>query len=150
MKSQHAVPADLVDRMTSTYLKARNMPDLDLLDEIYAEDVVVHDCSAPEDIVGLEALKGFYLASHAGFPDFKMSIDEAFPAEDRIVFVWTIKATHTGELRGMPPTGRSVSFSGVALDRVEEGVIVEESVYFNLLDLLQQLGLQVVPGRDQE
>ena len=70
-------------------------------------------------------------------------------AQDRIVYVWRIDATHTGDLRGMPPTGQTVSFSGVAIDRLEGGQIVEEWVYFNLLDLLQQLGMQVVPGEPE-
>lgn len=37
-------------------------------------------------------------------------------------------------------------WSGVAIDRIEAGLIVEEWVYFNLLDLMEQLGMQFVPG----
>jgi steroid delta-isomerase-like uncharacterized protein len=143
------ITPELVDEIGSTYLQARNTPDLSLLDNIYAQDVVVHDASAPEDIVGLEALKAYYEGSHTGFPDFRMELGEAFWAEDRIVFPWTVHGTHTGDLRGMPPTNQSVVFSGIAIDRIEAGRIVEEWVYFNLLDLLQQLGMQVVPAEGQ-
>ncbi len=59
--------------------------------------------------------------------------------------MWTITATHTGLLHGIPPTGKSVRFSGMAIDRVVKGKIVEEWVYFNMLDLLQQLGFSLTP-----
>jgi steroid delta-isomerase-like uncharacterized protein len=127
--------------IASQYLEARNTANLDLLDDIYAPEVVVHDCSAPEDIRGLEALKSFYQASHAGFPDFQARFDEVLVAKNQIIFRWTIEATHTGILRGMAPTGRHISFAGVAIDRIEGGKIVEEWVYFNVLDLMQQLGI---------
>jgi steroid delta-isomerase-like uncharacterized protein len=140
------VTAEQAQSIASQYMEARNTPDLDLLDRIYSADVIVHDSSAPEDIVGVAALKAYYADSHVGFPDFTIRIDETVTAQDRVVYWWTIDATHTGDLRGMPPTGRSVSFSGVAIDRIENGLIVEEWVYFNVLDLMLQLGMQVVPG----
>jgi len=134
------VTEEQAQAILSQYREARNTADLDLLDEIYASDVVVHDYSAPEDIRGLDALKSFYAESHAGFPDFRIRFDDVLVAEDQIVSRWTIEATHTGTLRGMPPTGRHVTFSGVAIDRIEGGKVVEEWVYFNVLDLLEQLG----------
>jgi steroid delta-isomerase-like uncharacterized protein len=142
------VTAEQAQALASQYVEARNTPDLDLLDEIRSgpADVVVHDASAPEDIVGLAALKAFYAQTHDGFLDFTIRFDETGTAQDRIVYYWTIDATHTADLRGIPPTGRFVSFSGVAIDRLENGLIVEERVYFNPLDLLTQLGMQVVPG----
>jgi steroid delta-isomerase-like uncharacterized protein len=129
----------------SVYLEARNTPNLELLDSIYVQDVIVHGSSGP-DILGLDALKVDYQVSHTGFPDFRMQIDEAFWSEDRLVLFWTVQGTHTGHLLGVPPTSRSVTLSGVAIDRIEAGLIVEEWVYFNLLDLMEQLGMQVVPG----
>ena len=66
-------------------------------------------------------------------------------SRNHIVFRGTIEGTHTGDLRGMPPTGRHVTFACVAIDRVEGGKIVEEWVYFNVLDLLTQLGVSPPP-----
>ncbi|MCJ7627628.1 MAG: ester cyclase [Longimicrobiales bacterium] len=149
MTDAEVISTERADEIGAIYAEARNTPNLDLLDEIYSEDVVVHDYTAPEEILGLETLKAYYRESHAGFPDFKMGIEEVFPAGDRIVFRWRIDATHTGDLRGMPATGKAVTVSGVAIDRIEGGQIVEEWIYFNLLDLLQQLGMQVVPGEPQ-
>ena len=136
---------ELVQSISSKYLEARNTGNLDLLDDIYAEGVVVHDCSAPEDIHGLASLKAFYKASHAGFPDLQVNFDDVLPSKDHLVFRGRIEGTNTGTLRGMPPSGRHVCFSCVAIDRIESGMIVEEWVYFNVLDLLRQLGVVPTP-----
>ena len=139
------IPMETAEEIGAIYEEARSTPDLDLLDQIYSADAVIHDASMPEDIVGLEALKAYYQESHIGFPDLSMQIHDVFPAGDNVVFFWTFGGTHTGDLRGMPPTGRSVSFSGVAIDRIVDNQIVEEWVYFNVLELMQQLGMQLVP-----
>jgi steroid delta-isomerase-like uncharacterized protein len=136
------------------YVKARNEVNLALLDEIYAPNVLVHDCSSPEDIVGLEALKEYYSYTHKALPDLYATIDETIVKGDKIIWVWTFTATNTGPfhtpLGDIPATGKKVQFSGVAIDRVDEGKIVEEWVYFNVLQMLQQLGFTLTPPKPPE
>ena len=136
----HQITNEFAQEVASQYLEARNTCNLDLIDNIYAPEVVVHDCSVPEDIRGLDALKSFYESSHAGFPDFNISFEDVLVSEHHIIFRGTVEGTHTGTLRGIPPTGKHISFSCVAIDRFEGDKIVEEWVYFNVLDLLGQLG----------
>lgn len=132
-------------RILSTYQEARNTANLDLLDQVIDPAVVVHDCSSPSDIHGLDSLKASYQGSHAGFLDFKITFDTMFVSGDNIIDRWTITATHTGVLRGIPPTGKRVRFSGMGIDRVANGKIVEQWAYFNVLDLLLQLGFSLSP-----
>jgi steroid delta-isomerase-like uncharacterized protein len=132
------------------YLEARNTPNLDLLDDIYVADVLVHDCSAPEDIRGLKALKEYYAGSHEGIPDFRISFDEVLAADETIVTRWTIEGTQSGTLRGLPPSNEKLRFSGTALSRVKDGKIIEEWVYFNVLDLMTQLGFSLQPPQAPE
>ena len=137
-----------------TYLKARSEVNLDLLDEIYASDVVIHDCSQPEDMVGLNALKSQYSYSHRALPNFQMTLDEMIVKGDRIVWIWTVTGTNTGPFHtpfgDLPPTGKKVKFTGVAIDRMVGGKIVEEWIYFNVLELLQQLGFTLAPPQPPE
>lgn len=53
---------------------------------------------------------------------------------------------HTGEFLGIPPTGRRVSMSGIAIHRVQDGRIVEHWAQIDALGLLQQLGAVPAPG----
>ena len=136
------------------YVEARNTVNLDLLDEILKEDIVVHDSGYPEDLVGLDALKEYYSHTHKAFPDLHATIDEIIVKGDKIICVWTFSGTNTGSLHtalgDMPATGNKVQFSGVVIDRVEEGKMVEEWVYFNVLHLLQQLGFTLTPPQPPE
>ena len=131
------------------YLKARNEANLALLDKIYSPDVVVHDPSQPESIVGLEALKSQYRGTHMAIPDVKFSMDDLFIKGDKLVWVFTMSGTITGEIQtpfgALPPTGKTFRLSGVAIDRISEGKIAEEWVYFNVLDLIQPMGFTLTP-----
>lgn len=135
--------SQLAKALCDRYLEARNTPNLALLDEVYATDVVAHEIA--KDIAGLDALKTYYTRSHTAFPDLKLSLDRMVLADNDIIWFWTFAGTNTGPLDEMPPTGKSVRFSGVAVDRVVNGKFAEERIYFNLLDLMTQLGFTLMP-----
>lgn len=133
------------------YIRARNEANLSLLDEIYSPDVVVHDPSQPREMIGLAALKGQYGNTHAAVPDVKFSLDDMYLKGDRIAWIFTMSGTIAGPFRTpvgeLPPTGKSFRLSGVAIDRIVEGKIAEEWVFFNVLDLLQPLGFTLAPPK---
>src|SRR4030042_7079930 len=132
-----------------SYIKARNEVNLALLDKIYSPGVVVHDPSRPEGIVGLEALKSQYRDTHTAIPDVKFSLDDLYLKGDKMAWVFTRSGTGTGSIHtpfgDLPPTGKTFRFSGVAVDRIVEGKIAEEWVYFNVLDILQPMGFSLTP-----
>ncbi len=140
--------------MFDTYAEARNQFKLDMLDQIYHTDVVVHDCGAPEDIKGLDALKRYYSNTHSAFSNVNFSVDQIFIDGDRTICIWTFRAVSTDTfhtpLGNAPPTGKEVTFSGIAIDRLVDGKFAEEWVYFNVLDPLLQVGFSVVPPQAQE
>jgi steroid delta-isomerase-like uncharacterized protein len=144
-----AVTEAMAQAVARKYVDARNSADLAMLDEIYDPGVIVHDSSSPEDLAGLDALKAYYSNTHEAIPDLRATIDETMADGDKIIFIWTFSGTQTGLFRtpmgDIPPTGKKVKFSGVAIDRLVEGKIVEEWVYFNVLDFLMQLGFSIVP-----
>jgi len=153
-KGEEGITEQEAKAIGDVYAKARNEVNLALLDEIYTPDVVVHDCSSPEDIIGLEALKEYYSYTHEAFPDLHATIDEIIVKGDKIIWVWTFSGANTGSfhtpLGDIHATGKKVQFSGVAIDRVDEGKIVEEWVYFNVLQVLQQLGFTITPPQPSE
>jgi len=147
------VPAAITEEeakiMAKKYVESRNTVNLALLNEIYDPGVLVHDCSAPEDITGLDSLKEYYSNTHRALPDLNATIDEMIVKGDKIVWRWTFTGTHSGlfhtPMGDIPATGRKVKFAGVAIDRIDRGKAVEEWVYFNVLDFLFQLGFSIAP-----
>ena len=49
-------------------------------------------------------------------------------------------ATHKGELKGIPPTGKRVTITGIIISRFENGREVEAWEESNTLGLMQQIG----------
>ena len=51
---------------------------------------------------------------------------EASASQESLVFRrWSMTGTHEGPFLGMPPTGRKVRLSGVDIERLQKGRIVE-------------------------
>lgn len=77
------------------------------------------------------------------FPDFHLVIEEQIAEGDKVVTRVTFQGTHRGEYRGIPATGRRVSYGGVAVDRIQNGKVVEGWHQADDLGLLRQLGAKV-------
>jgi steroid delta-isomerase-like uncharacterized protein len=59
---------------------------------------------------------------------------------DKVVLRDTIRGTHQGPFAGVPPTGRTVTVSRIAVFRVVDGQIKEHWGLLDMLGVLQQLG----------
>jgi steroid delta-isomerase-like uncharacterized protein len=110
----------------------------DALAEVYAGDVVMHE--PDEDIVGIEGLKQFVSMIRAGFPDLRVTLEDAIAEGEKVVSRWTAQGTHQGELMGIAPTGNRVTITGITIHRIEDGKIVEEWENWDALGMMQQLG----------
>jgi steroid delta-isomerase-like uncharacterized protein len=109
-------------------------------DELMAPDVVIHQPA----VGGLAGLKAFNTTLRAAFPDWYSTPEELIAEGDRLVERWTGRGTQRGEFQGIPPTGKPVTVPGVVFYRIRDGKIVEFRGSFDMLSLLQQLG--VVPA----
>jgi predicted ester cyclase len=54
---------------------------------------------------------------------------------------FSARGTQRGLFLGVAPTGRVVSYTGMDLNRIAKGKIVESWVNYDALALLQQIGL---------
>jgi len=55
--------------------------------------------------------------------------------------------TFKGELAGIPPTGKSATVTGMAIDPIVNGKMVESWGIFDQFGMLQQLGVIPAPGQ---
>lgn len=74
------------------------------------------------------------------FPDLRAKIEDQMGEGDKVATRVTFQGTHKGEFRGIPPSGKSVSYTGIAIDRIRGGKVVEMWHEANIISLLQQLG----------
>jgi steroid delta-isomerase-like uncharacterized protein len=117
---------------------------LDLVDELFAPNYVNHliPPGAPQ---GPEGERNFIGMFHAGFPDYRMALEEMVAEDDRVATAWTFHGTHTGAFVGIPPTGRAVTMTGMNIFRLAGGQIVDNRSNYDQMGLLQQLGVVPAP-----
>ncbi len=122
---------------------------LDGLDEIVDPNFVNHDPASPEEVRGPEGLKQFVQLYRSAFPDLEVTIEDQVAEGDEVASRWSARGTHQGELFGIPPTGRETRVTGITIDRIQGGKIVESYNNWDTLGLLQQLGAVPAPAQAQ-
>jgi steroid delta-isomerase-like uncharacterized protein len=90
---------------------------------------------------GADEVSRYYQETRAAFPDQRNELIAMYHSDDAVIIEFWLRGTHKGELRGMPPTGKSFECKVVAFFLFEEDRLVCERVYFDAATILTQLGL---------
>jgi predicted ester cyclase len=111
----------LLLRVFDEIVNGRN---LDLLDELYRDDMIDHDPlpGAPAGIPGVRYTLG---SLQAAFSDFHVTIHDVSAHGDKVVLHNTWTGTQDGKLLGLPPTRKRVSYDGIVIFRVQDGLVAE-------------------------
>ena len=67
-------------------------------------------------------------------------MEDLVVAGDRVVGRFVYRATHTGELMGIPASGNTVEMRSIDIWRTEDGMFAEHWDEINALQLFQQMG----------
>ncbi len=128
--------------IASRYLEElMNKGNLAVVDELYATNFVAH--GLPGMTPDREGYKQFVANAHIALPDFHSTVEDIIAEGDKVVQRFTARGTHKGEFMGIPPTGKQVIITGIAIDRIVGGKIVENWANMDMLGMMVQLG--VVP-----
>ena len=73
------------------------------------------------------------------FPDQKITLEDAFGADDKVVIRWSAVMTHTGDQLGIPATNKRVKVTGISIAQFENGKIVRGWDNWDQLAMQQQL-----------
>ncbi len=119
---------------------AWNNKDLAAFDELYAPTYVHSDPAQPE-IRDLDGMKMFAQTMWETYPDFHATLDSLVGDDDLVVKRYTLTGTHQGSMAGEPATGNSIKLTGMTMFRVKDGKIVESWWNYDMMSILQQLGL---------
>lgn len=120
--------------------------DLDEAVSAFAPNAVIHNSGAP-DPLNVEGFKQFGAVFATAFPDGKLIIEDLIAEGDKVVSRVTYRGTHTGDMMGIPPTGKPVAVPAMLIDEFADGKIVESWRLFDQMAMMQQLGLVPAPGQ---
>lgn len=128
------------------YEEVWNEGNLDAIDEIMSPNFT-NQTAQPGISPDRDGVKQFLAAYHSAFSDAHMRVEDQVAEGDRVVTRWTGTGTHTGDLMGIPATGKEINVTGMGLHRVEGGQIVEGWTEADQMGMMQQLGVVPAPGQ---
>ncbi|MGO9571675.1 MAG: ester cyclase [Desulfomonilaceae bacterium] len=105
-----------------------------------------HDPNAPDPGGGAEGYIRRNSVFLTAFPDRQLTFDDQVAEGDRVATRITMRATQTGDLPGIPATGRPVTIESMHICRISDGQIAEEWELFDALGMMRQLAASTSPG----
>lgn len=135
-----------LDRIARQAFAALDRHDLSRPELIWATDAVDHLLPIG-DAVGRDAIVAFFTEMVAALPDLTVEVEHTI-AQDRLVVVqWRAAGTFTGaEFQGIRANGRKVNFRGCDVMEIREGLVVENTAYWDNAGFARQVGLLPAPG----
>jgi steroid delta-isomerase-like uncharacterized protein len=121
-----------------------NQGKLEVINELVAEGATFHDPNVPgAKFAGPQGFKQFVEIYRGAFPDVLFTIHDQIAEGDKVATRWTATGTNKGALMGIAATNKRSTVAGTDIGRYADGKLVEEWLSYDMLGMLQQLG--VVP-----
>jgi steroid delta-isomerase-like uncharacterized protein len=111
-----------------------------VIDELVSSDYVGYDAALPEPIRGPQGAKDNYKQYSEAFEGAQITVKDQIAEGDAVATRWEGRGRHTGELMGIPPTGKEIIVEGLNFTRLQDGQIIEEWSNWDTLGMLQQIG----------
>ena len=105
-------------------------------------DFMSSDCRVPNtNIQGLAWFREHLLMFHTCYPDMVVTVDGQIAEEDIVVTWYTMRGTHTGDWGDVRATHKPIRLSGVNIQKIRNGKIIEHFGSTNSLEALIELGV---------
>jgi steroid delta-isomerase-like uncharacterized protein len=121
-----------------------NQGNFEVVDEVVASDYIGHSSEPAFETYGPAGYKQYYASLREAFPDLTVTVEDQIAEGDKVVTRWTARGTHQGIFQGIAPTGKQGTITGITIDRVANGKVVECWTNADDLGLMRLLG--VVPN----
>ena len=98
-----------------------------LLDDLplYISENCVMRVGENEYSIGAEGMRQHLVAVKKTYPDYKMKVIRQYVDGDYVISEFVIRGTHKGDFLGIAPTNKVLEITGVDIDKVIDGKIVE-------------------------
>ena len=126
--------------MHDHHLSSQSRGDTGALQQDYAEHAVVEDSMFAQPIVGRAAILARKNMGFAAVSNPQIAVTNRIAIGNQVTVEWVATGNHTGDLPGLPATGRAYTLSGVTVVIRENGKIVREAIYYDVANLYRQLG----------
>jgi steroid delta-isomerase-like uncharacterized protein len=129
-------------QLVEKHVRLENLHDLDGILDTFGPDARYDDEPWDDHRIGRDQVHLYYKQMLAAAADFRIEVRNWHATGEAVILEVTISGTHTGDWRGLPVTGKKVSFPlcGIfTFDR--EDRLLGEKIYYDRASVLRQLGV---------
>jgi predicted ester cyclase len=128
------------------YEQMWNAGNLALIAERVSLERIDHDPGGPAagEVAGQQELIDSVQGYRTAIPDLHLEFGPQVADDELVATRWTARGTNSGPGDETPPTGKAVEVTGMFIERLAGGKIVESWVEYDRLGMLRQLGLIAV------
>lgn len=129
-------------KVAEAFLAGTHSPDIedvDIIDSTVSPEIVCHGFPGG-DPVDRESYKQFFRNFRKSFTDMEFDVVAIVSDERYVAARWRMSVNQTGDFAGIKADGRRISFDGMVLYRMEEGLIAETWLHIDELSMLRQIG----------
>lgn len=108
---------------------------------LHTDDYVYEDVARGVVVRGKAQFAAFLREFFSAFPDYKGQLTSSFVSGDRACVEYVMTGTHTGDLPGLPATGKRISLRMAEIWELRDGKIAKASSYYDAATMLRQLGM---------
>ena len=136
---------DTNKEMVRRYFKeALDGGNVDLVDELFTNDCVIHRPEAPEPLLGLDGIRKIIAGAKTRYSRFETTIHDLFDAGDRVVCRLSHRVVFQEDWESRigrhAVIGKQIEWPAIAIFRFDGGKIAEEWVCRDELGMLLQIG----------
>ena len=128
------------------YLDAWNAHDPAAVARHMADDAIYEDVALGRVLHGPSEIAKFVEEATRASSNFRFEVVSLITTDSYYANEWVMLGTNDRALPGVPATGRSFRVRGASVGKLDpSGLIVENRDYYNLAELLTQLGIPPTP-----
>jgi steroid delta-isomerase-like uncharacterized protein len=115
---------------------------VDAVKEMFAADGVAHGLlEDPESPMrGPDDFKPYHEVFRGAFPDVEVVVEDMIAEGDKVAARCLVRGKHSGDHLGIAATQAPVSFTGMCIVRISDGMIVEAWNNFDFMRMNKQIG----------
>ncbi len=132
--------------MLRVYDELFSQGNVDVIDELLADDFVEHEELPPGIPPGKEAPRALVSMLRGAFPDFRATVEEMLEDGDKVIIRARFSGTHEGEFMGIPPTGKKFDIAVIDILEFKDGKGIAHWGVMGMAGMMQQLGVGGPPA----
>jgi steroid delta-isomerase-like uncharacterized protein len=129
-------------RIVDEHVRGENEHDLVRILGSFGETARYDDEPWDDHYLGRDRVADYYRSLLRALPDLRISVEQRHVSESAIILEVTITGTHLGAWRGLPSTGRCLSFPLCGIFTFDgDDRLAGEKIYYDRATVLRQVGL---------